>query len=561
MPCRQHTDPPGDCQEPFRWDRVQVVSLLDEAINDPTKPSLRAFAAEHEIPPSTLHYWKRRYDDLAAADAVRDFFESPCGLGVLRRIVLAAHTQFNQSGACGIRPLLSFFERAGLGPFLACSYGAHQCLASSLQGLLVRYGQEQPRALAPDMPARQISLTEDETFHSGHTCLVAIEPCSNFILVECYQPRRDAATWGRVVETGLAALPVQVIQVSSDEAKGIKAHVKDGLLAHHSPDLMHVQRHLHQATSLPLQAQLKRAEEDETEAYRQGLLLLAEQRAWQQSGPHPGRPPDFAARLEPVKAQIRTAEAEVSRCRQSQQQVKEAIRGLGDDYHPFDAQTAEAVQPQALLRRLHARLEVVALAADDAGVNEKGQKKIRGVRKLLPRLVATLAWFWLQVRQLLAQKGYGEEEKQLFEGKVLGWVYWQTASKRGRDAKHRQQLRELARRCQDAVEEDPVWKRMSAQQRQDMLALAAECSGRWVRSSSCVEGRNGVLRLRHHGKQGLSQKALSALTVLHNYWITRADGTTAAERFFGRKPDDLFEWLLERFPPLPRPASPRTRAA
>src|SRR5262249_36078075 len=163
------------------------------------KPSLRAFAAEHEIPPSTLHYWKRRYDDLAAADAVRDFFESPCGLGVLRRIVLAAHTQFNQSGACGIRPLLSFFEHAGLGPFLACSYGVHHGLASSLQDLLVRYGQEQPRALAPGMPARQISLTEDETFHSGRTCLVAIEPCSNFILVECYQPRRDAATWDRQV--------------------------------------------------------------------------------------------------------------------------------------------------------------------------------------------------------------------------------------------------------------------------------------------------------------------------------------------------------------------------
>src|SRR5262249_28086075 len=230
---------------------------------------------------------------------------------------------------------------------------------------------------------------------------------------------------------------VQVIQVGSDEAKGIKAHVKDGLLAHHSPDLMHVQQYLHQATSLPLQAQLKRAEEDETEAYRQGLLLLAEQRAWQQSGPHPGRPPDFAAGLEPAKAQSRTAEAEVSRCRQSQQQVKEAIRGLGDDYHPFDAQTAEAVQPQALQQRLHARLEVVATAADDAGENEKGQKKIGGVRKLLPQLAATLAWFWLQVRQLMAQKNYSEEEKQLFEGKVLGWVYWQTASKRGRDAKHR----------------------------------------------------------------------------------------------------------------------------
>ena len=87
-----------------------------------------------------------------------------------------------------------------------------------------------------------------------------------------------------------------------------------------------------------------------------------------------------------------------------------------------------------------------------------------------------------------------------------------------------------------------------------MRLLARECGGRWVRSSSCVEGRNGVLRLGHHGRGGLSERALAALTVLHNYWIGRGDGTTAAGRFFGREPEDLFDWLLQRFPELPRPA-------
>ena len=54
---------------------------------------------------------------------------------------------------------------------------------------------------------------------------------------------------------------------------------------------------------------------------------------------------------------------------------------------------------------------------------------------------------------------------------------------------------------------------------------------------------------------------LAALTVLHNYFSRRADGTTAAERFFGQKPDDLFGWLLQRLPELPRPAQPRPRKA
>jgi len=75
-----------------------------------------------------------------------------------------------------------------------------------------------------------------------------------------------------------------------------------------------------------------------------------------------------------------------------------------------------------------------------------------------------------------------------------------------------------------------------------------------------VEGRNGLLALYHHGQHGLSPQRLGALTVLHNYWVRRADGSTAAQRFFGQPPRDLFAWLLERFPDPPRPAKRRPKA-
>jgi len=44
------------------------------------------------------------------------------------------------------------------------------------------------------------------------------------------------------------------------------------------------------------------------------------------------------------------------------------------------------------------------------------------------------------------------------------------------------------------------------------------------------------------------------LTILHNYYIERSDGTTAAERFFGAKPKDLFQHLIDNIQLLPRPA-------
>ena len=60
------------------------------------------------------------------------------------------------------------------------------------------------------------------------------------------------------------------------------------------------------------------------------------------------------------------------------------------------------------------------------------------------------------------------------------------------------------------------------------------------------------------GSRALPPALLEALTVIHNYVLRREDGTTAAERFFAARHDDLFEHLLDVMPPLPRP---RRRAA
>ncbi len=88
---------------------------------------------------------------------------------------------------------------------------------------------------------------------------------------------------------------------------------------------------------------------------------------------------------------------------------------------------------------------------------------------------------------------------------------------------------------------------------------AAECADLFQRSSSCVEGRNGQLALHHHGRHRLSARKLKALTAVHNYFIRRSDGTTAAACFFRRRPEPLFEQLLERLPPPPRPARKRPK--
>jgi len=542
--------------EPFRWSRRDAVAAVADFHDPDAGPrSQRQFAQQQGVPRSTLQHWLDQAQHPDLDPLLVAFFESPVGLTFLKQLLAAAHLVFHQAGPSGLRPLLTFFELAGLAPFVACSFGTHHALAAHLQELLLRFGAEERQRLGPAMPPKRITLCEDENFHRTQPCLVAIEPVSNFILVETHQPHRDAATWDQAVKQATTGLPVTVVQVTSDLAKGLLAHAKDGLGAHHSPDLMHVQQDLHRATGLPLQKQVQRTQE-ELQEYREWEQRVALAREAYEQGPsRPGRPPDFAGRLATAQAFQDGAQKRLAIREQRQEQVAGAIRGLGDDYHPFDRHSGAAVEVEELRRRLEARFGVIEAEGEQAALPPSSWPKINKARRVLPALVATLAWFWAQTQELGRSLALDSAQQEWFEQRVLPAAYWQQAAERGRDAADRQELRALAERLQSTAWSEGARPRgLNAEAERKVRAVAQECVERWVRSSSCVEGRNGLLALRHHGKHGLSEQRLQALTVLHNYWVKRPDDTTAAERFFGQKPRDLFAWLLERLPDPPRPA-------
>src|SRR2546421_502392 len=107
------------------------------------------------------------------------------------------------------------------------------------QGVSQRQGAEElkiPRTtLQHWLKRKKISVCQDETFHP-EICLVGIEPVSNFILVEKYADNRDESSWNGAMREAVEGLEVQIIQSTSDEGKGLLAHVDNGLGVHHSPD-------------------------------------------------------------------------------------------------------------------------------------------------------------------------------------------------------------------------------------------------------------------------------------------------------------------------------------
>src|SRR5262245_47502065 len=125
-----------------------------------------------------------------------------------------------------------------------------------------------------------------------------------------------------------------------------------------------------------------------------------------------------------------------------------------------------------------------------------------------------------------------------------------------------QALRERAERIRTPLcEPGGALRELQPLEQGSLKQRAAKLAEVFQRASSNVEGRNGYLSLRHHQLRGLDRpRKRACLTAVHNFFLTRSDGTTAAERFFGQKPRSMFAAILASVEIPPAPLSPPRRA-
>jgi hypothetical protein len=242
-----------------RWDRFERADLFEQYRELRTQGiSERQAAKEIKVPRTTLQAWRVWHDTLDICPHVADFFQSGPGLAFLHRIVIAFHLVCVEVGACGIRLVCLFLHLTGLNRFVAASYGAQQQVNRQVEHAMVTYHHDETARLANDMPHKDLTVTQDETF-TGGLCLITMDPESNFIILEQLAQARDQTTWDDLMAPALAPLNCRVIQSTSDEAPGLLAYVEHYLEAHHSPDLFHVQHELVKAVSGPMAAKERAA--------------------------------------------------------------------------------------------------------------------------------------------------------------------------------------------------------------------------------------------------------------------------------------------------------------
>jgi hypothetical protein len=470
--------------------------------------------------------------------------------------VLAAQFVMTLLSPSGIRLVCLFLELSGLDRFVAASYGYQQKVSVSMERAVVEFGQKEEKRLSEGMKPRKVTVCQDETFHP-QTCLVAIEPVSDFILLEKYAPSRKAREWSSSMKEAIGDMPIEVVQSTSDEGKGILHHVEQDLGVHHSPDLFHVQNEIVKATSVTLAAKKRQAEEGLEKASREVTRHREEKDAYL-SNRGPGRPPSFDKRIQEAQEKEGKAKKALETAIDHQEQTKKAVQEISKAYHPYDLETGAPRSAEEMSSLLDKNFSQIEDIASEASLSDRCLKRIKKAKRVVVDMIATIAFFFLTVTAKIDALCLSPELEKAVYNNLIPAIYVRLVSKKAKDAQQRQTLRKKSEELlAPLLARDGPFCGLTTEEKLLINQVAQECAQLFQRSSSCVEGRNGQLALQHHGLHRISDRKLAALTTAHNYFVKRDDGTTAAERFFGSKPRDLFEWLLDKVDIPGRPALER----
>ena len=366
------------------------------------------------------------------------------------------------------------------------------------------------------------------------------------------------------MEQALAGLHCQVMQSTSDEAPGLLAYGEYPLGAHHAPDRFHVQHALSKAVSAPLALKQRAAAKAATKA-EETLKRVQESLDNAYDEPttrRPGRPSKTLPCLAQIAQEVAAARHEPQRLSAQREQVTQSMRAIGHAYHFVDVERGVRRNGQLIAGDIQGPIATIRTIAQQEHLSVTCLDRLEKAERVVPKMQATIEFVSSDVRQQVRRLALTPPQSHAMHAHLIPSCYLDRVAAT-RTVTAGEPLRELAERLRTPLfAPDGALGTWSATQQNPLKGQAARLAEVFQRSSSNVEGRNGYLSLRNHQLRGLDHpRKRTCLTAVHNFCLTRADGTTAAERFFEQKPRGMFAAILASVEIPPAPLSPPHRAA
>ena len=468
------------------------------------------------------------------------FWESAAGADFLERVVYAALYQFGLKNHIGAEQLSEFFRLIRIDTHVGVSPNALRIRLRQMESLLPTFQAECEQSATCPTPQRTVAM--DEVFFNDQMLMVLMDLPSGYLLVEEAAEDRRFVTWHEKAAARLQALNLEVKHAISDRAKALIKLAVEGFGCAAGADLFHAQYDL----SRWFPAALARATRTAAQAVGKTQKALEKQH----TTPSGDSPETCLLSAQAEQAAARHAELEqaLPTYRQHQQAISFAV-------HPFNKDSGEPNTAASVTASLHAEVDGLEGLTTRLAIPDT-HGALGKFRRQIDDLGSHVDVWWHWVSHLLADTGADPPLQDWVKYQLLPTVYWhhqhQQTQKKGQREAFQTAWEEASRHLRQV----PLPSRFLDDDLNYWLAWCEDKVQHFHRASSAVEGRNGCLAQMYHKGRGLTDKRLKALTVIHNYGVRRADGSTAAKRLFGTTFPDLFEWLLPQMGEL---ALPRKR--
>ena len=269
--------------------------------------------------------------------------------------------------------------------------------------------------------------------------------------------------------------------------------------------------------------------------------------------------PKVAASIEQVAQEVEAARQEHQRLTEQRAQVTQSIRAIGHAYHFVDLERGVRRNGKLIAGDIQQHIDTIRTIAQQAHLSETCMERLEKAERVVPKMQTTIAFVSGYVRQQVRQLDLAPTASYAMHAHLIPSYYLDRVAST-RTVTAGEPLRALAERRTPLFESGGALGTLSPMAQSQLKDKAKTLAEVFQRSSSNVEGRNGYLSLRNHQLRGLDHpRKRACLTAIHNFFLTRPDGTTA-ERFFGQKPRSMFAAILEAVDIPPVPLSPPKRA-
>jgi len=458
------------------------------------------------------------------------------GFRWLIRFVCATIYMFGIRGGMGVRALSEFFHLCRVETHLGASPSSLCQLVAHIEEVILAY---KARYEVSHTAMVHAIVGADETFFD-QIMLVVVELSSGYIMLEESAEDRTFQTWQDKAGQALRRLGVEARYMVSDKAKALTKLALDGLDCPHIPDFFHASYEVVKCLGGRFATKLTRVRR--ALATARATLDRLQEKA------------DGFANICEQEQRIAALTDEQQHLEQGQMRYHEALQQLSKTVHPFSCETLarqSSTEVSELLQGTLARLR--ALSADYAIKDSKN--RLGKVEKQGPEIAKVVDLWWTWTAESLAPYGLSSERAAWVCDIVLAEASWRGQADRTSSSPLRQAYHAAHERARARLLAHPLTTGLHPQEVRRWQSWAQWMVTKFQRTSSAVEGRNGVLSRMNHTQRAIPLRRVKVLTVVHNFGLHREDGSTAAERFFGEPCPDLFEWIVDHIDELPLPRS------